>query len=66
MDREISYAAVWRVGHDWGNSASKNMTHMNLSMKINWLTDIENRIVVHKGLGGRRMHWDFEIADENC
>ena len=37
------------------------MTHMNLSKKK---TDsqTENRIVVHKGEGGGRMHWNFEIS----
>ena len=41
---------------------AKSMTHMNLSMKKkNRLTDIENRIVVHQGEGGRRKHWEFEI-----
>ena len=38
------------------------MTQMNLSMKKNRLTDIENRIVVPKGEGGGRMDWEFEIS----
>ena len=37
------------------------MTQMNLSMKNNRLTDIENRIVLPKGEGEGRMDWEFEI-----
>ena len=39
------------------------MTQINLSIKKkNRLTNIEKRIVVPKGEGGRRMHWEFEIS----
>ena len=39
------------------------MAQMNLSDKSNRLTDIEKRLVVVKGEGGRSgMDWKFEIS----